>query len=213
MGSIQRASAPDRILAAAIELFGEQGFEHTTIRQIAARAGVAVGLVNHHYGSKDALHRACDQRVVRFIATEKDLVMSGNASDLRTYIDRNPELAPYVAYTVRALRTGGPVAQHMFDRLVDVTTSMIADGVAAGVMTEQPDVEAAAVLLAAYGVGVMLLGDQVARRLGGDDLLSSEVLDRYGRASTYLFSTPLFRDPRFLDAFAPQEDHHTKDDK
>ena len=41
-----------RIRLAALELFGAQGFDKTTIRQIATRAGVSPGLVIHHFGSK-----------------------------------------------------------------------------------------------------------------------------------------------------------------
>lgn len=44
-----------RILDAAEELFGEQGFGATTLRQITARAGVNLAAVNYHFGSKHAL--------------------------------------------------------------------------------------------------------------------------------------------------------------
>ncbi|GAB2552822.1 TetR family transcriptional regulator [Leucobacter ruminantium] len=41
-----------RILAAAIEEFGERGYEGATIRSIAARAGVDSALVHHYFGTK-----------------------------------------------------------------------------------------------------------------------------------------------------------------
>jgi AcrR family transcriptional regulator len=46
----------DRLLAAASELFAERGFHGTTVRDIAARAGVNVAAGNYHYGSKKALY-------------------------------------------------------------------------------------------------------------------------------------------------------------
>jgi len=46
------------VLDAARSLFAEVGFERATIRAIAARAGVDPALVNHFFGTKDALLRA-----------------------------------------------------------------------------------------------------------------------------------------------------------
>lgn len=46
------------ILAAARELFAELGFEKTTIRGVASRAGIDPALVMQYYGSKDGLFAA-----------------------------------------------------------------------------------------------------------------------------------------------------------
>src|SRR5437667_9277766 len=50
------ASTRQRLLAAATTLFAEHGFHGTTVREIAARAGVNVAAGNYHYGSKKALY-------------------------------------------------------------------------------------------------------------------------------------------------------------
>jgi len=44
-----------KIYQAAMELFREKGFEETTMRDIAAKAGVAVGGAYYYYSSKDAI--------------------------------------------------------------------------------------------------------------------------------------------------------------
>ncbi|WP_102193000.1 TetR family transcriptional regulator [Microbacterium aurantiacum] len=41
-----------RIIAAAVDEFGEQGYDGSTIRSIAARAGVDSALVHHYFGTK-----------------------------------------------------------------------------------------------------------------------------------------------------------------
>ena len=46
-----------RILAAALEEAGESGFYKTSVARIAARAGVAIGSLNYHFGSRAALIR------------------------------------------------------------------------------------------------------------------------------------------------------------
>jgi AcrR family transcriptional regulator len=44
-----------RILAAALQVFRERGFNEATMREIATAAGVAVGAAYYYYDSKDAL--------------------------------------------------------------------------------------------------------------------------------------------------------------
>ena len=52
------------ILRSAIALVEECGEAHVTVRDIAARAGVGIGLINYHFGSKDELLRQCAQAAV-----------------------------------------------------------------------------------------------------------------------------------------------------
>lgn len=42
----------ERIIAAAVDEFGEQGYDGATVRSIAARAGVDSALVHHYFGTK-----------------------------------------------------------------------------------------------------------------------------------------------------------------
>jgi tetracycline repressor-like protein len=51
----QRRRTEERILAAARQLFGEHGYDRTTIRAVAEAAGSDAGLVMRYFGSKDKL--------------------------------------------------------------------------------------------------------------------------------------------------------------
>jgi AcrR family transcriptional regulator len=53
----QRRRTEARILDAAGQIFLTAGYERTTIRAVAAAAGVDAGLVMHYYGSKQELYR------------------------------------------------------------------------------------------------------------------------------------------------------------
>ena len=53
--SLQHFSTKDRILHAAEELFAQQGFASTSLRQVTSRADVNIAAVNYHFGSKENL--------------------------------------------------------------------------------------------------------------------------------------------------------------
>jgi AcrR family transcriptional regulator len=50
-----RGSTRDAIVGAALDLFRERGFEGTTMRAVAERAGVSVGNAYYYFSSKDEL--------------------------------------------------------------------------------------------------------------------------------------------------------------
>ncbi|MDT8438914.1 MAG: TetR/AcrR family transcriptional regulator [Wenzhouxiangellaceae bacterium] len=60
-----------RILDTAEQLFADQGFHATTLRQITHEAGVNLAAVNYHHGSKDALILAVFQRRLDELNSER----------------------------------------------------------------------------------------------------------------------------------------------
>ena len=57
--------AKERIIEAATQLIKESGHpEQVTIREVAARAAVGVGLVNYHFQTKENLINQCIQRII-----------------------------------------------------------------------------------------------------------------------------------------------------
>lgn len=53
----------ERLLEAAIELFGKDGFDGTSVRAIADRAGVSFALIRVAFGSKEGLRNAAERLV------------------------------------------------------------------------------------------------------------------------------------------------------
>jgi AcrR family transcriptional regulator len=48
----------DRVLVAGLELFGERGYNATSIAEIGQRAGIAKSVLYHYFGSKAKLYEA-----------------------------------------------------------------------------------------------------------------------------------------------------------
>ncbi|MEL4504423.1 TetR family transcriptional regulator [Luteococcus sp. H138] len=188
-----------RIRMAALELFGAQGFEKTTIRQIATRAGVSPGLVIHHFGSKNQLRAVCDDWVIEALAQEKALLTIGPQPRLRDYLDEHPEYTPIMAYLVTGLREGGEIADRIYDRMVEMTDEMITLADANGLVRVPEDREASVAFLVASSLGFLMLGGQFARRLGGQQLNDPDVAERYGLVAAEVFTHGLFTEA-YLDA-------------
>ncbi len=56
------------LVRAALDLFGERGFEATSTRAIAAEANVNIAAIAYHFGSKEGLRAACADFAVATIA-------------------------------------------------------------------------------------------------------------------------------------------------
>jgi AcrR family transcriptional regulator len=54
----------DRIMEAALDLFGERGLTGTTVRDIAKRANINVAAISYHFRGKDELYRAVAETVI-----------------------------------------------------------------------------------------------------------------------------------------------------
>lgn len=57
-----REESRNRILETALELFARQGYENTTVRSIAQKAGISQGLMYNYFENKEDLLRAIFQR-------------------------------------------------------------------------------------------------------------------------------------------------------
>ena len=65
------------LLQAAKELFGEYGYAETTFKKISDRAGVALGLLTHHYGNKEKLFLASGLDVLEQFLSHLKAAVSG----------------------------------------------------------------------------------------------------------------------------------------
>lgn len=76
-GPAKSEETRSRILDAAVELFAKNGFGETTMREIAAHAGVATGAAYYYFASKDAIVLAFYDRARDRMAPEVEEVLAG----------------------------------------------------------------------------------------------------------------------------------------
>jgi len=123
----RRPGAPDtraEVLAAARASFAEKGFRGTTIRAVAASAGVDPALVHHYFGSKQRLFLAAMEFPIEPAVVIPSLVSGGPRDELgRRFVaflvtlwDR-PDVRPLVTGVVRSAATDA-VAATMARRLL-----------------------------------------------------------------------------------------------
>ena len=124
-------TAKARIRNAAMDLYAQQGEDRTSMRAIADAAGVTVGLLVHHYGTKDRIRDAVEQLVVDHFAAA--IAAAPDAGDPRAVARaRNESVArmlgehpEVVNYLRRALLEPADRRGFLLERLTELTRSEI----------------------------------------------------------------------------------------
>jgi AcrR family transcriptional regulator len=172
-----------RILAAALEEAGESGFHKTSVARIAARAGVAIGSLNYHFGSRAALllelmDKLMEDYVTRAQSAETAEAESGGdyftreRAVLLTYVRRNPShvrLADEIKLHEPELYRRG--ARHWVERMA----KRIQGGIDEGAL--RPMDEAEVMLKAHFLVGARHALEELAQSDASLD--DGEVVDSY----------------------------------
>ncbi|MFC3964921.1 TetR/AcrR family transcriptional regulator [Nocardia jiangsuensis] len=202
-------STAARIRDAAVAEFGHNGFG-VGVRAIAARAGVSPGLVNHHFGSKEGLRRACDDHVLGFVREHKASVLSGDdlAGGMLAAIAELDEFAPLFAYLVRSLEDGGPLADQLFDHMVDDAVAYTEQAVAAGIVkpSRDPHARARYLMLLNLGATLLYLRMRRAREPELDDRQAlRDLMSELTVPALEMYTQGLLTDPTVLDSFTQEK--------
>lgn len=123
-GGDQRPSV-ERIRDAALKCFADRGTSATSLRAVAAEAGVSLGLVQHHFDTKANLIKAVDDHVLGVMnAAITQRIPEPPADTITDMGDRVTALVAaepdVVAYVVRALTDGSSLGRQVFDSLAAI---------------------------------------------------------------------------------------------
>lgn len=156
-----------RIRNAALRLFGLLGEEGTSLRRIAAEADVTVGLVVHHFGTKEGLRDEVDAFVVaQFADSVASAPPSSSTRDLAKSRDRavaimlesQPEVVAYVRRAALGL-TGADSA--VMTRLTQLALDDVRQRRAEGLIAAGISDEHAVIRMLTQQLGRLLLQPMV----------------------------------------------------
>jgi AcrR family transcriptional regulator len=192
-------SAIERIRDAALKSFATQGSAGTSLRAVAAAAGVSLGLVQHHFATKAGLIKAVDDYVLATVITHITKPVPDTTSDSVAEIgDRvtgmileQPDIVDYVG---RALVDGRPVGYMIFDALLNSGTARWNQRGERGETRPDLDLTWAAVNSLVLALGTFILRGHIERNLP-EPLTSPAQLQRWHASVTMLLREGLFQRP------------------
>lgn len=141
--SAEDLTAKARIRNAAMDLYAEYGEDRTSMRAIASAANVTVGLLVHHFGTKDRIRDAVEQLVVDYFAqaiaevpaegTPTEIAVARNAA-VEQMLESHPAVVNYLR---RALLDPAGPRGTLLERLAELTRKELAKARAAGTIPVQ----------------------------------------------------------------------------
>lgn len=151
--------------------FPVDGYSRTTIRAIASDAGVSPALVVHHFGSKEALRRECDEHVIQMMGEAKRQAMeTGSYRQSGAIATAYQLVEPQLRYLAWTLSTGGEAAARIFDDLVEEVIDQLEQAQELGLVNPIDDTRAQAAVLVVMQLGGLVLHEHYSRALGVDTL-------------------------------------------
>src|SRR6185369_14635446 len=92
--------ARERILAAALDVFAERGFDGARTRDIAERAGANLGLLTYYYGGKERLWKAAVMRAFEELQADvAEATAPAGGDDAAVWLER--ALRQFVRFVAR----------------------------------------------------------------------------------------------------------------
>jgi AcrR family transcriptional regulator len=189
----------ERIRQAALKSFATHGAAATSLRSIAADAGVSLGLVQHHFATKAGLVKAVDDHVMGvLIAVIAQPIPAPPTDSLAEMGDRITRLITeypdIVDYLGRALVDGSPLGATIFDTFAAFGTARWNQRKENGETRPDVDLTWASLNSQVLALGTLILRSHIERQMPGAFTVP-EQLRRWQDASASLLRDGLFRQP------------------
>jgi AcrR family transcriptional regulator len=177
-GRMAGSPGRDRILECAIELFARKGPDATTMRDIAALAGVSPALIVHHFESKRGLIDAVDTTVTAVIMNTLDKLQVASSAQqdpnaphsgvADVMAARFPPGSPIPDYMARMLLSGDARGHELFHAWFSMARATLDNLIERDLAHEPRDRDARAMSLMSNGLAQILLRRHVEGAIGTD---------------------------------------------
>ncbi|WP_255507223.1 TetR/AcrR family transcriptional regulator [Mycolicibacterium sp. 018/SC-01/001] len=186
----------ERIRQAALQSFARSGTDATTMRGVAAAAGVSLGLVQHHFATKAGLIAAVDEFVLELVVSAMARPLPEPPVDsvaeiggrVTGILAEYPDVADYLS---RAMVDGSQVGVRLFDALIDVGTARWQQRIDRGEVRPDVDITWAVINAILLAMGAISLRYHVDRHLPAP-LTDPVQLERWQRSVDTLLRDGLF---------------------
>jgi AcrR family transcriptional regulator len=182
-------TAGERIRDAALEGFARDGVAATSMRDVAAAAGVSPGLVQHYFPSKAALRGAVDAHVTE-VAREALEVRAVDGDVIEDLAERLTALVAdnflALRYVARGVAEGDEAALAIFDTLTQLCRDQLGELQRRGMLRPDLDLDWAALHTVLINLGTVIMEPGVSDQLGRPFLTKRQV-ERWKVATTKLF--------------------------
>ena len=187
----------ERIRQAALKSFATKGASGTSLRSVAADAGVSLGLVQHHFETKAGLIKAVDDYVLGVvIAVVAQPVSVPHAKDsiadmgsrVTTLLLEHPDVVDYFG---RALIDGSQLGITIWDTLSAFGMARWTARKESGEARDDIDVTWAALNSLVLALGTLIVRGHIERQIPGA-FTTPEQVDRWQKSVNALLRDGLF---------------------
>lgn len=176
------------IIQAALAVFAARGGADATFQTIAQTAGVSIGAIQHHFGSKERLIEAVDTYVLQTIGAVMSQPEPGEPAEVgqRVRVLFKDHL-PVLDYVARQLVDDGAVGRAVFDAMAAAGVQRWEHLAESGVTPEGLDTEWAGLNPLVLVLGAIILRRHLDRRWP-EGFATEGQLSRWERAMNMLIS-------------------------
>lgn len=172
----------EQLLKTALRLFAGRGFAGVGVRQIADEAGVSIGLIRMHFGSKGGLRDELDRTVVESIRSlyqgilehPGDKSLNHLVGDAMSFSKNDLDSLMYLRM---ALMENSPGARKMTKELLKITEAWIASLAERKMLRIDVDQRSAALFMMFQLIGPLVI-EPFSEDLIGTSLYTQESVSR-----------------------------------